>query len=337
MPSAKRFASMRETVRNHPVIVSTTAATGGVLLGAFVVVQLLATPQPTAENAGTALASKAAPAKPAAETTGSAPTGESVASADCDQQTWPHLSRACMEEFREKNRVRVISTDKLDKPTVSAIEGKPSAASASSELPVPAPWAPTVASTTPLGPTSTSTPAEPAAQAAPAAPASPATTTAASSVPPNPEPTVKAATGASAAAVPSEPPAANSTSSAKAALDTSHSMPSSKSAAKEAKDKSERVAKKSKRKSKNDIRTPGKQEYDDEDATFASADQDDQVYERQANRRSDRSRGRIVERWTERDYDVPSSAGDGRRRVTVIRRSADSGFGGGFFESLFGN
>ena len=36
--------------------------------------------------------------------------------------------------------------------------------------------------------------------------------------------------------------------------------------------------------------------------------------------------------WTERDYDVPASNGDGQRRVTVIRRG-----GGGLFESLFGN
>ena len=47
------------------------------------------------------------------------------ASTDCDQQTWPHLSRACMEEMRGKNRApRVISTDKLDKPTVTAIEAR---------------------------------------------------------------------------------------------------------------------------------------------------------------------------------------------------------------------
>ena len=66
--------------------------------------------------------------KPVAETTGSAPTGESVASADCDQQTWPHLSRVCMEEYRAKNRsARVVTTDKLDKPVITAIETQPPA------------------------------------------------------------------------------------------------------------------------------------------------------------------------------------------------------------------
>ena len=44
--------------------------------------------------------------KPVAETTGSAPTGENVASADCEQQTWPHLSRVCMEEYRAQESQR---------------------------------------------------------------------------------------------------------------------------------------------------------------------------------------------------------------------------------------
>ena len=77
---------------------------------------------------------------------------------------------------------------------------------------------------------------------------------------------------------------------------------------------------------------------DDDDNTVASSDADDSVSAtavpiavRSPRRASDRSR-RIVERWTERDYDVPDSRG-GRRQVTVIRRNS----GGGLFESLFGN
>ena len=63
----------------------------------------------------------------------------------------------------------------------------------------------------------------------------------------------------------------------------------------------------------------------------------------------DRSR-RIGERWTEREYDVPSSDGHGQRRVIVIRRNdggsterryGDGGLferhdSGGLFGSLFG-
>ena len=82
-----------------------------------------------ADSVGTAQAAPWKPRRrrsPLAETTGSAPAGESVASADCEQQTWPHLSRVCMEEYRSKNRSpRVVTTDKLDKPTIAAIETQP--------------------------------------------------------------------------------------------------------------------------------------------------------------------------------------------------------------------
>ena len=152
MPSANRFAFLRDTVRNHPVVVATSAATAGVLLGGFVAVQLLATPKPHSDSAGTAQAAvetKAAP-KPAAETTGSAAAGESAAAADCDQQTWPHLSRACMEEYRNKNRApRVVSTDRLDKSAIAAVEASPPASADKSKLAAPALWAPSVASPAP--------------------------------------------------------------------------------------------------------------------------------------------------------------------------------------------
>ena len=125
MPLAKQFAFLRESVRTHPVITATSAATAGVLLGGFVAFQLLATPQPHSAGAGTAQAAvetKAAP-RPAPETTGSAAAGESAAAADCDQQTWPHLSRACMAEYRSKNRApRVVSTDRLDKSAVMVLD-----------------------------------------------------------------------------------------------------------------------------------------------------------------------------------------------------------------------
>src|SRR5699024_4626066 len=61
----------------------------------------------------------------------------------------------------------------------------------------------------------------------------------------------------------------------------------------------------------------------DEDTSVATNDDDRDVGER-------RERPRIVERWIERDYDVPNEDGRDRRRVTVVRR------GGGLFENLFG-
>jgi hypothetical protein len=288
MPSARRFALLRDTVRNHPVMVASSAASVGVLLGAFVAVQLLATPQPRADSAAAAQAGiaskpqaaiaskievKPAEAKPAPETTGSASPSGRTASVDCEQETWPHLSPPCVEEMRSKHRTRVISTDKLNQATVSAIEASPPAP------PESKPATPAGANTATVSPSSSS---------------------------------VDLAAAPSAVfAAPSPSPAAL----------TSGAPPSQPAANIEAK-KEKRVATKSKRKPK----APAKLETDDDDTSVASNDSDDRASGERSDRRIDRRR--IVERWTERDYDVPASNGDGQRRVTVIRRG-----GGG----LFGN
>jgi hypothetical protein len=291
MPSARRYAVLRDTVRNHPVIVASSAASVGVLLGAFVAVQLLATPQPRTDSAAApqmALASKgeAKPvpeSKPVPETTGSAPTGDRTASVDCERETWPYLSRPCMEEMQSKHRTRVISTDKLDKSTITAIEATPPAPAESK------PGAPAVANTAPVSASSA--------------------------------PVDLAAAPSAVFAVPSPSPAAL----------TSAAPPPSQAAANIEAKKEKHVATKSKRKPQAEPRAPAKQESDDDDTTsVASSDSDDRVSGERSNRRLDRRR--IVERWTERDYDVPASNGDGSRRVTVIRRG-----GGGLFEGLFGN
>ena len=336
-----RFAFLRDTVRNHPVIASTTAATGGVLLGAFVAVQLLATPKLPSDSAMalTAVETKVATkpveeTKPApkavAETTGSAPTGENVASADCEQQTWPHLSRVCMEEYRAKNRsARVVTTDKLDKPAITAIETQPPAPAAATASPVAAnPAAPAPAPALPLPPGATKLAAPATVDVMPPPAASqppkpvPVPVVAAVTPPPSvPAPAVAAPAVAPVAATPqpvllATPPAQTP-------------RPSVKSEAKE-----KRLAQKAKRKSKGEPKAPAKQDEDDDGDAFASADPGERAFEDRGSRsRGDRrSRREIVERWTERDYDVPDSRG-GRRQVTVIRRNS----GGGLFESLFGN
>jgi hypothetical protein len=301
MPSASRFSSLRHTVRNHPVVVASSAASVGVLLGAFVAVQLLATPQPRADSAAApqagiaskpqaAVASKMevkpAEAKPAPETTGSAPASDRTASVDCERETWPHLSRPCMEEMQSKHRTRVISTDKLDKSTVAAIEAT------SPTRPESKPAAPAVADAKPVSPSPS----------------------------PSLSPVGLAAAPSAVFAAPDPSPTALTSTASQPAADT------------EAK-KEKRVATKSKRKPK----APAIQESDDDDTSVASNASDDRVSDERTRRRDDRSdrridRRRIVERWTEREYDVPASNGDGRRRVTVIQRG-----GGGLFESLFGN
>lgn len=291
MPSASRFSSLRDTVRNHPVVVASSAASVGVLLGAFVAVQLLATPQPRADSAAAPQAGiaskmevKPAETKPAPETTGSAPVSDRTASVDCERETWPHLSRPCIEEMQSKHRTRVISTDKLDKSTVAAIEAT------SPARPESKPAAPAVADAKPVSPS------------------------------PSPSPVGLAAAPSAVFAAPDSSPTALTSTASQPAADT------------EAK-KEKRVATKSKRKPK----APAIQESDDDDTSVASNASDDRVSDERTRRRDDRSdrridRRRIVERWTEREYDVPASNGDGRRRVTVIQRG-----GGGLFESLFGN
>ncbi len=326
----RRFAFLRDTVRNHPVIASTTAATGGVLLGAFVAVQLLATPKLPSDSAMAlaAVETKVAPKpvdeikpapKPVAETTGSAPTGENVASADCEQQTWPHLSRVCMEEYRAKNRsVRVVTTDKLDKPAITAIETQPPPQATAPASPVAA--NPAAAPALPLPPGA----AKPATSASVAVTPPPAVSQAPTPAP-APAPVVASVTPAPSA--PAVAPVAATTQPGLLALSPAQTpTPSAKSEAKE-----QRHAQKTKRKLKGESKALAKQDVDDYGNTFASADPDERAFEdRNSNRfedrssRSDRRSRRIVERWTERDYDVPDSRG-GRSRITVIRRNNGGG------------
>lgn len=272
MPSVHNFSVLRETVRNHPVMVATTAATGGVLLGAFVMFQVFAPTRPPMQAAAVSkpeLNPVAASTEPT--TTGAAVAGDTTASADCDRQTWPNLSRVCMEQVREKNRAaRVVTTDR---PLVAAIESTqpdPGLKTVTLE-----PVAPAMASVPP--------PIEPVAStSAPAADPAPV----ALAAPEEPQPAAK---------VPPKP-----------------------------------AVKKAKSKPKAEPKAVAKRDADDEDDN-AVASNDDDGRDVRAVRRTDRSR-RIVERWTERDYNVRSDDGDGQRRITVIRRARS----GGPFEALFG-
>jgi hypothetical protein len=297
-PPARRRPGI---VRNHPLLVATTAASAGVVLGAYVAVQLLVTTPTKNDDAARQTVQAAAESKTVqtateskavrAETTGQAPSGDrDGTTTDCSRQTWPYLSRDCME--LNKSAPRVVSTDKLDQPTVKAIENPPTPERTG---PLPQASANASAVTTP-----------PPAAAAATAPSAAPGVTAATTVP-----TAAPAQGGvdQAAAGDLAPPKVTKT----------------------------KHAKKPKQRSKPDDRTLAKAE--DDDQALAKADDNDDApvsresrEERRTLSSPDRSR-RVGERWTGREeYDVPSSDGRGQRRVTVIRRN-----GGGSVERFEGN
>jgi hypothetical protein len=292
------------------------AAVGGALLGGLLVYQSTGSPRGTparlAETTGAA-----APAAPVAKTEQPAvqeATKESAA--DCEQQTWPHLSHECAEQKRRS--VRVITTDKLPGPTVNAIEtsppssatvppmnpglaAKPAPAQAAPSAPAPATTsAPAIASTpapaiasTPAPPVS-STPAPPVSSTPPQVASRPAPTVTAT----KPAPTVAATASAQPASAAPPPPSPLAPAAQVANVEPNASPPSPSTAvtAKHPKD----VGKKSQRKKAK--------------SRDRSIDDDD-------TRSGERREGRIVERWIERDYDVSSDDRSGRRkRVTVIER-----------------
>jgi hypothetical protein len=91
------------------------ASATGALVGALVTLAAsnLLSEHPAVAQDGTQAAAKMEPAgQPAkAEPEVLAAAGDRSNTIDCEQQTWPHVSQACIEA--KKRSVRVVSTDKL--------------------------------------------------------------------------------------------------------------------------------------------------------------------------------------------------------------------------------
>jgi hypothetical protein len=302
MASSKRFLVLRETIRHHPLIVASTAATAGVLLGGFVSVQLLDVSQPAAVSPPAPVAAAEVKAeKPVPETTGSAPASENTASAECERQTWPYLSGDCLDEYRRTHRTaRVVSTDKLDEQTVNSIENP----SITAEIAAPAPWSPAVASTAPLVPASV-TPMAPTISSKAAA---------------EPTPTTTASVTQS-----SETEASKSQATAKSEEKEKHAAAND--------EKEKHAAKKARRKPKSERRIPAKPQFDDDsdDGAVAAAYSDEGDDEPVAASR--RGRAYVVERRGDRGYGMPDEGDRGGRPVIVIQRDRGETFGnlfGGF-------
>jgi hypothetical protein len=205
---------------NQPVLTATTAASGGVLLGAYVAMQIFAAPVPN--EAKVPAAPPVADAKPpvkqvekSVETTGVAPAKEDVAAADrCAGQTWPYLSRECAEQMQKNRPARAVTTDRVDKPapeTPAAPQTQsvatlpaPSTPAASPPAETPRASAPSVSAAPSTGP---SAPPEQATKSVEPAPPNPAVAAAPPISPPRatePAPKAQAPVAASAPANPQQ-------------------------------------------------------------------------------------------------------------------------------------
>jgi hypothetical protein len=332
--------------RRSPAAIAATAGAIGVICGALVIGILhkpwadavgVAQNQPV-ETVGTVAPEKAdlaqmqvqtPPAATAETTTMAAPAGqatppptdnegdestEASASAYCERQTWPYITQDCLTETTGGQRkVRVITTDNIAAPVVSAIEAsrvnEPSGAGAKPAQNAKAEKQPVAVRSAPAAIAATPAASKPAAQT-PAAPAPKVAT-----APAAPAPAAEAkAIPARAPQQPSADQAAAPANAAPAAAPAAEPEPQ-RTSTKEARSKNARDKRKREAKSR---RAPPPSDGDDDEVS-------DSIPARAAERRGARSnRARIVERWTEREYDVPSYNGSGeRRRVIVIRRSDD--------------
>jgi hypothetical protein len=296
-------------------------------------------------------------AKPPVETTGSAPSvrikdeepgktpdadtsARSEMSSECDRQTWPYITQQCLVEREAAQRkVRVITTDRIAPPVVTAIEAerdvqrvreKPAKAVEPPRETVavaPAEPKPEPAAEAATKPATAVSPQQPAQQGIPAAvvfnptPATPAAAMTATSESPKP---------AAAEQKPAEAPQAAPT-----------VEPAPKRAASQ--DKPHKAATNGTRtRSARDTRGPDTR---GPDIRGQEARRRGPAQDANAEHLPRVTSTRVVERWTEREYEVPTETG-GRRRVIVrtndarptveYRQATEYRPSGGLFEALFG-
>jgi len=291
------------------------------------------------ETTGSAPAQVNAPKETQAAASESAPV-EAADAANCREQTWPYIARPCLANAKslanekgganEKGErgVRVISTDKLADPVIGMVETPPDAVINRKTAPQEPPKTQAAASAPAAANNSTSAEAPSLKSGAslgviaisPAA--APAQT---------PDPVVAASTP------PAEPPAQPVVAPAtpQPALQATATM--------EPQAAPEKRSEKSKRKA---AKRQDERFKESERVVTVTAPSDDDDDEPVVEKKNGRIKGRVVERWTERDYNVPSHNGVGTRRVIVTNRddayrerSLPTDRGGGFpniFGAIFG-
>jgi hypothetical protein len=264
-------------------------------------------------------------------------------SSDCDRQTWPYITQQCLVEREAAQRkVRVITTDRIAPPVVTAIEAerdvqrvreKPSTAAEPQRETVGA--APAEPKSEPAAEAATKpaiavSPQQSAQQGIPAAvvlnptPATPAAAMTATTEPPKPA----AAEQKPVAEAPQAAPAVEPAPKRAASHDKPHKAATIGTRTRNARDTRGPETRGPDTRSQEARRRAPAQD--------ASAENLPRVT----------SSTRVVERWTEREYEVPTETG-GRRRVIVRTNDARPTIeyrqateyrpsGGGLFEALFG-
>jgi hypothetical protein len=273
MPSANRFVApngLMARLRERPLTLAAGALVCGALFGGLMVGKPADSPNKAPVRAAETTGS-AQPSAPVARSEATPPANDSTASVDCEQQTWPYLSHECAS--RTRRSVRVITTDRLAEPVVSAIEAPPPASNVSPTAPPPAGNAAPPPS--PLAPPPQTAAVEPSASVPPPAAASGTTDG------PNKEVSTKEVSTKEVSP-----------------REVSSREVSSREVSKQPKRKKARSRERS------------------FDRSIEVDDESDQIGER------DRRGARVVERSTEREYDVPSDDRSGRRRVIVIERGS---------------
>lgn len=312
-PWVSGYQDLLFRLRNSPAAIAATAGGIGLICGALVVAITSgpsATPskvaqKPPVETTGTATPLKVEPvAAPAPVKT------ETAAVSDCDRQTWPHITQQCLTEREAAQRkVRVITTDRIAPPVVSAIEQETKDALRITNAPVqksePARETVNVA---PATKPAASTPAP-----APVATVIPPPALEAKAIPFVDRPATVAAPNVTPVVAPAAAPVPLPAARPQMTV-TNEQSP--RAVANEIRTKSARDARDKRTREAQSRRAPARDSDDDDDVADYSP------------------RSRVVERWTEREYLVPSEQSSQRRRVIVIRRGDQNPFGS-FFSSAF--
>jgi hypothetical protein len=345
MPSANDASragtgGFAEFARRNPVAL---VGSGAIIGGALVAVLIInadgrgSTPQPTQTATIVETTGRAAPAEPSGRN--DSKSADASTTADCGEQTWPYIARPCLaNDAASKRGVRVISTDRLSDPVIGTIQAPPEAVAnrrvaaddAQRELPPM------------IQPIARSEPPTASAAAPSPTPAAASTEQQAANQHPRTPPAAPRPTEAAVVSKPSEPVIASATpaqSSAAAPARSSAPPPqqrdpdialdpdaSSVKAAAAPASVPQRV----------EARGAGMQRAAFEPQTEAAPEKPARTSRNAKKSRSrdvadrdSRRQPRIVERWTEREYEVRGGGmfGQSRRVIVIQRNDGSRGYG----------